>query len=73
MVKPNYNFELGIEDIDLIEKSLYERVSELSQMHWKYPDKYKEFDKQIKEIRELLGRIHNQKIWYRPKENYISG
>ena len=30
--------------------------------------------KQTKEIRILLGKIHNQKNWYRPKgEIYVSG
>lgn len=28
---------------------------------------------QTKEVRELLGSLHNQKNWYRPKEGYISG
>jgi hypothetical protein len=26
-----------------------------------------------KEIHELLGKIHNQKIWYRPKGTYVGG
>lgn len=26
-----------------------------------------------KEVQELLGKIHNQKNWYRPKENYVGG
>ena len=27
-----------------------------------------------KEVQELLGRLHHQKIWYRPaKEIYVSG
>ena len=28
---------------------------------------------QTKEVRELLGSLHNQKNWYRPKEGYIGG
>ena len=28
---------------------------------------------QTKEIQNLLGSIHNQKNWYRPKENYVGG
>ena len=29
---------------------------------------------QTKEVRELLGRLHNQKNWYRPKKGvYVSG
>ena len=29
---------------------------------------------QTKEVRELLAKIHHQKIWYRPKDKiYVSG
>ena len=29
---------------------------------------------QTREVRELLGKIHNQKNWYRPKDKiYVSG
>lgn len=29
---------------------------------------------QTQEIQDLLGRLHNQKIWYRPKQGiYIGG
>ena len=29
---------------------------------------------QTREVRELLGRLHNQKNWYRPKDRvYIGG
>jgi len=28
---------------------------------------------QTNEVHQLLGKIHNQKNWYRPKENYVSG
>lgn len=29
---------------------------------------------QTAEVRDLLGRIHNQKNWYRPKDKiYVSG
>lgn len=26
-----------------------------------------------KEVHELLGKIHNQKNWYRPKGTYVGG
>ena len=30
--------------------------------------------KRTKEVQELLGKIHNQKVWYRPKDKiYVSG
>lgn len=25
------------------------------------------------EAQQVLGKIHNQKNWYRPKENYVGG
>lgn len=28
---------------------------------------------QTREIQELLGKIHNQKNWYRPKDKYVGG
>ena len=30
--------------------------------------------KEMLEIQELLGKLHDQKVWYRPKEKtYVSG
>lgn len=59
MVKPNKRFNLDIKDIHLIEMSL-------RYLHSSDP-------KKAKEIQQLLGKIHNQKNWYRPKNNYVSG
>ena len=28
---------------------------------------------EMHEIQELLGRLHNQKNWYRPKDKFVSG
>jgi siderophore synthetase component len=58
-VSPNTNFVLNVDDIELIESAL--RV---------YSDKYAE---EAPKIYQLLGSIHNQKNWYRPKKTYISG
>ena len=80
----NKNFELDIRDIELIEQGLNLKLSKLSVQRQTHIDStivpeaelasVKEIDQQIREIRDLLGRIHNQKIWYRPKDRtYISG
>lgn len=51
----NKNFELGLEDVALIETAL--RALPAS-----------------REVEELLGKIHNQKTWYRPKSTpYVGG
>lgn len=80
----NKNFELDIRDIELIEQGLNLKLLKLSVQRQTHIDStivpeaelasVKEIDQQIREIRDLLGRIHNQKIWYRPKDRtYISG
>lgn len=49
-------FEFNIEDIALIEKALF-HLKTISEDEDKYT------------IRELMGKIHNQKVWYNPKDN----
>lgn len=58
----NRQFNFDIKDIDLIEKALRDQIrTETS-------------DDNKKIIIELLGKIHNQKIWYVPKDQiYVSG
>jgi hypothetical protein len=80
----NRNFELDVRDIELIEQGLNTKLNKLltqRQTHIESTikpvhelDSVKQIDAAVKEIRDLLGRIHNQKIWYRPKDDiYISG
>lgn len=60
-MKYNKEFKLDIDDIDLIEHSLRFCLKNNSHLD-------------TKEINDLLGRLHNQKKWYRPKTGiYISG
>ena len=61
MAKPNENFKLSVQDVELIEQALRLRLS-IADMDEK------------REINELLGRLHNQKQFYRPsKLIYVSG
>jgi len=77
MSKHNRNFELSINDIDLIEAALHvtkrdlslERIDGTGSM---MPASAKEDP--LRQIDDLLGRLHNQKIFYRPKkEPYLGG
>ena len=71
MTKPNTQFELSVKDLDIIETALYNKMSRRSQS---LTEVYDEVDKrELDEIRDLLGRLHNQKQWYRPKNNYVGG
>jgi hypothetical protein len=59
---PNKNFKLEIDDIALIESALFEKL------------RNSKSDIERKTINELLGKLHDQKIWYRPPNGvYVSG
>ena len=84
MTKANTTFNLDIRDVELIENALNSIITKQSSTiinlagnrNAKPLDKCPvEIKSQIAELRDLLGRLHNQKIWYRPKDTatYIGG
>jgi|SaaInlStandDraft_1057018.scaffolds.fasta_scaffold18541_3 hypothetical protein len=71
MIKPNENFKLSVRDLEIIENALSAKVSRRAQrLMEEYDDG---LAAELKEIRDLLGRFHNQKIFYRPKDRFGSG
>lgn len=80
---PSYNrtFDLSIRDVDLIEEALRARGRELSSMRLALKDDNPAHLESIRVIErdqrhneELLGRLHDQKIFYRPKKPvYVGG
>lgn len=74
MAKPNKKFELTIEDIDIIETALNAKIDRRTRRAIidNEADKEKLLEEANK-IRDLLGRLHNQKVWYRPSDGYIGG
>ena len=60
MAKPNESFKLNVKDIELIERALF-----LAQEKADNAGK--------REIQDLRAKLHHQKIWYRPKKDYVSG
>ena len=85
MSKPNTDFNLGLRDIDLIEDAINlviaRRSSAMSALaedtleNTTDMSAYREIRHEVAELRELLGRLHNQKNWYRPQTDavYVSG
>jgi len=72
-LKPNTKFELSVKDIKIIEEALNNKVNRRSQriLEGENPEILMS---EAKEIKDLLGRIHNQKNWYRPQQGvYVSG
>jgi len=73
MTKPNTKFELSVKDIKIIEEALNNKVSRRSQRILEGEDP-EILQTEAAEIRDLLGRIHNQKNWYRPQQGvYVGG
>ena len=74
---PQYNemFKLSVNDMDLIETALRRTQHALSQEQLVQSDEGKGYHVEtIRQIRELLGRLHNQKSFYRPKDSvYVGG
>ena len=85
MTKANTTFNLDIRDVELIENALNSVITKQSSTiintagnknsepsSNNCPVKVKG---QIDELRDLLGRLHNQKVWYRPKgaATYVGG
>lgn len=79
----NKNFELGLRDIELIEKCLNDKINRLFELRLTHIEstikpvnensRVKEIDEEIQEVHDLLGRLHNQKVWYRPDGVYVGG
>ena len=72
-MKPNYNFKLTVKDMKIIETALQNKLSRRAERIMQGEDA-DIIQTEAREIRELLGRLHNQKNWYRPSKGiYVSG
>ena len=72
----NKEFQLNIEELKTIEDSMIYRLKRLTtrRLTVKKDSSKEKIDVEVKHIQELLGKIHNQKEWWRPKNKvYISG
>ena len=77
----NRSFDLSVADIDMIEEALRARGRELSRMRLALSEENPAHLESIRVIEQdqragedLLGRLHDQKIFYRPKAAvYVGG
>ena len=73
MPKPNLKFDLSVRDIEVIEHALRAKAGRRG-IAIASGDHSEELRSELLEIQELLGKLHDQKVWYRPKEKtYVSG
>ena len=77
MTEFNRNFQLDLKDLRIIEEALHSRVQELaSQMEFCIDGNVPKLGgvnldalkKNLGDIYEVLGHLHNQKIWYEPED-----
>ena len=82
MPKYNRNFTLTLNDINEIETALRTRKRAISErrlaiLNAEAEEETAEIDQELLDIADLLGRLHDQKIFYRPetvgKTPYVSG
>ncbi len=74
MARPNTNFELSVHDMELIEDALRSRKKSLSDRLIDMKSVDHELKDDLHTIHDLLGRLHNQKEFYRPSRGaYVGG
>ena len=81
MSRYNRTFDLSISDVDLIEEALRARGRELSRMRLAlrednptHLESIRVIEQDQREGEELLGRLHDQKIFFRPTSStYVGG
>lgn len=72
-MKPNYNFKLTVKDMKIIETALQNKLNRRAERMMQGEDP-EIIQTEAREIRDLLGRLHNQKQFYRPSKGvYVSG
>jgi len=71
-MKPNNNFELTVRDIEIIESALRAKAGRRG-MAIVQGETSPQLKAEMHELQELLGRIHNQKNWYKPKDDSFQG
>ena len=70
----NTNFEMGLKELEIVEDALRFRLNQLSKTSASNAKTCSTEKKEITEIQSVLGSLHNQKLWYRPKDTpYVSG
>jgi hypothetical protein len=71
-MKPNNNFELTVRDIEVIESALRAKAGRRG-LAIAQGEVSEQSRAEMHEIQGLLGRIHNQKNWYKPKDDRFQG
>jgi len=74
-MKPNRNFDFDVSELELVEESMKYRMRRLLARREtvKKESSKVAIDAEVKVIYALLGKIHNQKVFYNPRKNIFVG
>lgn len=80
MPRPNTTFDLSVSDLAQIEEALRDRTSALADERLALCDdnpaelmKIRAVEAELHSVEDLLGRLHKQKVFFRPKGVYVGG
>lgn len=80
MANYNKSFELTVEDVELIEMALHKTTAILSRpeldasLHDASGSGVEDRAETLRRIADLMGRMHNQKVFFRPDDEvYVGG
>jgi len=71
--KAQTQFDIGLSELDIIEEALRYQAQTLSEETLKQEDLAKalsceKYRTRMSAIQSVLGKLHNQKVWFVPKE-----
>ena len=71
-MKPNKKFDLSVRDVEIIEQALRAKAGRRG-MAIAQGETSPQLREEMIEIQQLLGRLHDQKVWYKPKNKFVPG
>jgi len=74
-MKPNRNFDFDVSELELVEESMKYRMRRLLARRETVKKESSKvvIDAEVKVIYSLLGKIHNQKVFYNPRKDIFVG
>jgi hypothetical protein len=74
-MKPTLKFDLNVKDIDVIEDAMRYRLQRLLARRTtvKKDSSREAIDIEATHIHQLLGKLYNQKSWFKPTTGFIGG
>lgn len=74
--RPREQFDISVSDLEMIEDALRDQARQLCNVKRTQLEQHEQgeaanaekIDSQMKAIQTVLGKLHNQKVWFTPKQ-----